>query len=230
MSEIKADRTRNLRYKRPALCSMGFEHLSAELYEIQDACADIHWFIDQGDETLINALDGDESEALEFKIAFADLEAKCDEFSGLMQDDWQWPERFPQMYDDCTVALIGNCYRIVGYDTMEEDYYGLTRYEEGLAQTEAGKRLMRLTKPQMISTIGQCFKVYTMFLDLRYQYDYLKATFDILRGENTSMLKQIKEIEAAYEAANDVGWFSWCPEVKRFDQLLAELPERAWLE
>ncbi len=68
------------------------------------------------------------------------------------------------------------------------------------------------------------------FLDLRQQYDYLKATFDILWDENTSLLKQIKEIEAAYEAADETGWYSWYAEVKRFDQLLDCLPDRAWIE
>lgn len=72
MSEIKATRTRNLRYKRPALASMGFDTMMAELEEIESACSDVHWFADQDDETLINALDGDEEEAWEFKLAFAD--------------------------------------------------------------------------------------------------------------------------------------------------------------
>lgn len=68
------------------------------------------------------------------------------------------------------------------------------------------------------------------FLDLRQQYDYLKATFDILWDENTSLLKQIKEIEAACEAANETEWYSWYAEAKRFDQLLDCLPDRAWIE
>lgn len=46
MSEIKANRTRTLRYKRPALAAMGFDVMRAELDEIEEACADIHWFID----------------------------------------------------------------------------------------------------------------------------------------------------------------------------------------
>lgn len=131
------------------------------------------------------------------------------------------------MYDDCTVALIGNRYQTIGYDVVEEDYYGLTRYEQELTQTEAGKRLMRLTKADMISAVGQCLGTLLAFLDLRQSYDYLKAIFDILRDENPSLLKQIKEIDAAYEAADKVGWYGWYPEVKRFDALLGNLPERA---
>lgn len=231
MSNIKANRTRNLRYKRPALASLGYDALRTELWDIREACADIHWFTDQDDETLLNALDGDEDEAWEFKMAFSDLEAKADRLEEIMGDYRGWNgEGMERLYNDCTVALIGNRYRTLGFDFLEEDYFALTRYEEGLAQTEAGKRLMRMTKAEMISRIGQCFGTLLAFLDLRQQYDYLKATFDILRDENTSMLKQIKEIEAAYTAADDDGWYYGSEKVKHFECLLECLPDRAWVE
>jgi len=226
----KAERARGLRYKRPALASLGYEALQSELDDIQEICGDIHWFIDQDDETLLNALDGDEDDAWEFKMAFSDLEAKADFLRDAMQEWYLWDdEEFGRTYDDCTTALIGNRYRAVGWDSEEEDYYALTSYERDLAQTEAGRRLMRLTKAQMISNIGQCFGVLLAFLDLRQQYDYLKATFDILRDENTSVLKIVKEIDAAYEAAVTAGWNDR-DAARRFDCLLAALPERVWLE
>ena len=107
----------------------------------------------------------------------------------------------------------------------------LTRYEEELAETEAGKWLMRLTKKDMISTIGQSVGTLLAFLDLRQSYDYLKATFDILRDENTSMLQQIKAIEAAYEEACCTDWWHIKKEaVERFDRLLEALPDRVWIE
>ena len=69
------------------------------------------------------------------------------------------------------------------------------------------------------------------FLDLRQSYDYLKATFDILRDENTSMLQQIKAIEAAYEEACCTDWWHIKKEaVERFDRLLEALPDRVWIE
>lgn len=227
----KEERTRSLRYKRPALASMGYEAMLEELNTIEEACTDIHWFIDQDDETLINALDGDEDQAWEFKVAFADLEAKADQLREAMRDNWGWPEPYYRMYDDCTVALIGNRYQVIGYDADEEDYLSLTRYDEELAHTEAGKRLMRMTKAEMLSTIGQCVGTLLAFLDLRQSYDYLKATFDILRDENTSLLKIVKDIEKAYEAACcDDWWHTQSDAVKRFDSLLAALPDRAWIE
>lgn len=164
-------------------------------------------------------------------MAFSDLEAKADYLERIIHDYCGWDnDSFARTYDDCTVALIGNRYKLLGWDFEEEDYFALASYDRGLAQTEAGKRLMRKTKAEMISTIGQCFGMLVAFLDLRQQYDYLKAAFEILRDENTSLLTQIKEIETAYKDADAVGWYSWYPEVKRFSQLLEYLPERTWIE
>lgn len=236
MSEIKENRTRNLRYKRPALASMGFDAMIAELDEIEEACVGVRWFADQDDEALINALDGNEEEAWEFKFAFAELEAKVNQLREAMSDNWGYPAQFYETpyyrrYDYCTVALVGNRYRTIGWDADEEDYMSLTRYEEELAETEAGKWLMRLTKKDMISTIGQSVGTLLAFLDLRQSYDYLKATFDILRDENTSMLQQIKAIEAAYEEACCTDWWHTKKEaVERFDRLLEALPDRVWIE
>lgn len=230
MSESKAERARALRYKRAALASMGFEFLRAELDDIRDACDTIHWWTDQDDETLLNALDGDDEDVWEFKLAFSHLEAKADELFEMIYELCRYEDDFGQVYDDCTVALIGNRYQTIGYDSFEEDYYALTGYEPGLAQTESGKRLMRRTKAEIISIIGQCFGILIAFLDLRQQYDYLKATFDILRDENTSMLQQVREIDAAYKALVTADRSARSEAEKKFDRLLAALPDRAWVE
>lgn len=225
----KAYRARNLRYKRAALASMGFDHIWDELGEIRETCDTIHWWTDQDDETLLNALDGDDEDVWEFKMAFSHLEALADRLFEAIYE-LRREDNFSQTYDDCTVALIGNRYLTIGYDGFEEDYYALTGYESDLAQTEAGKRLMRKTKAEIISTVGQCLGILIAFLDLRQQYDYLKAAFDILRDENTSMLQQIKAIDAAYEAMVTADWVDRPALEKSFDRLLAALPDRAWVE
>lgn len=209
---------------------MGFEFLRVELDDIRDACDTIHWWTDQDDETLLNALDGDDEDVWEFKLAFSHLEAKADELFEMIHELCRYEDDFGQVYDDCTVALIGNRYQTIGYDSFEEDYYALTGYEPGLAQTESGKRLMRRTKAEIISIIGQCFGILIAFLDLRQQYDYLKATFDILRDENTSMLQQVREIDAAYKALVTADWSARSEAEKKFDRLLSALPDRVWVE
>ena len=201
--------------------SLSFDDIYTELSTISDECSNVHYFIDD-DDSLTNALDGDEEEAFEFKMAFADLEAKCDLLYSAIQDvDYDVRSNF----DDYVVSLIGNRYKLLGYDSVEEDYFALTGYEIGLAESEAAKRVIRHTKAEMLSTIGQCMGIVLAYLDLRQSYDYLKATLDILRDENTSLLDQIQRVEQAYEDYMTDG-----TNYRSFDALLSALPDRTWIE
>ena len=121
-----SDRTRALRYKRPALASMGAQEILLELESIVEACDNIRYYIEQADsdETLLNALEGDEDEEWEFRMAFADLSAQADQLQTMLYD--QDFEDFYRDFDDATVALIGNRYNLLGYDGEEEDYFSLT--------------------------------------------------------------------------------------------------------
>lgn len=221
MVQTKEDRARELRYKRPALASMGWETMLYDLRNISEGCYDVHWYIDTDEDNLIAAFDGDEENAYEFKMAFADLEAKCEMLLNAIDEQYDIDEYF----DDCTVALIGNRYETVGFDGYQEDYYSLTSYEQELAFTEAGKRVCRWTKTDMLSKIGQCMGILLAYYDLRQSYDYLKATMDVLRGENLSLIKVIKEIEAAYERQVD----NW-GDGREFKRLCDTLPDRIWIE
>lgn len=226
----KGERSRALRYKRPALATLGFKQIMSEMEEIAEACDDIRYFIESDEETLLAALDGEEEEAYEFKMAFSSLSIKVGQLTDAIYEfggGWNsrgWPE-----FDDCIVALIGNRYRLVGYDSSEEDYYALAQYDAELAFTEAGKRLTRHTKAEILTIIGQALGVLIAFLDIRERYDYLKATFDILRNQNTSLLQQIKAVEAAYCAAEAVDFKCWRDETKEFDRLLDALPDHVWI-
>lgn len=219
--EAKQKQARNLRYKRPALASMGWETITSELSEIQSACDDVSYSMSA--DSILDAFDGDEEHAWEFQMAFADLSAKCGQLFACLYDHTELPEYF----DDCTVALIGNRYKSVGYDDYEEDYCQLTNYEQELAQTEAGKRVCRWTKKDMLTNIGQCMGITLAFYDLRQQYDYLKAELDILRGENAAVLQTIKEIEKAYDRQSDLMEWQDDPE---FEKLLRLLSDRIWIE
>ena len=58
----KSERTRALRYKRPALQTMGFDTILSELEEISCACDDVSYFLGDQD-ALLDAFDGEEEEA-----------------------------------------------------------------------------------------------------------------------------------------------------------------------
>lgn len=221
--KIKAQKARSLIYKRPALASLGYETIMQELDEISSECDEVRYAMDIS--SVIDALDGEEEAAYEFQMMFSDLSYDCEQLYEKMYDSCREEE-----FDDLTVALIGNRYDMVGYDSYETDWYSLTGYHEGLAVSEAGKRIMRHTKAEMLSLIGQAMGTLLAFLDLRQRYDYLKATMDIIRGENSAHLKLIAEIEKAYEAAVDDGTWNKGKAYRQFEELLNALPDRVWIE
>ena len=97
----KAERTRGLRYKRPALMSMGWEAMTEEIQIILDACSDVQWYIDNDDDTLLNALEGSEDEYWEFKMSFSALSSKAYELYEAVFESGLDGET----YDTCTCLL-----------------------------------------------------------------------------------------------------------------------------
>ena len=220
----KAEISRNLRYKRPALSGLSYEDITNRLEDMQEACSEIHWaFAD--DDTLVDALDGNEEEAWEFKMLFGSLEAESYQLWEQITDQFGYAVDDPERtWNDFSVALIGNRFNVIGYDGYEEDYYSLCSYEQELAATEAGKRVMRLTKAEMLSQIGQILGMILAFHNIEMKYEALKATIDVLRERNTSIITQIKAIEQAYDKAR--GEQEWSRDWKEFDRLISELPEQ----
>lgn len=216
----------NMRYKKAVLEGMNWNDINDELYEISCECDNFRYYFEDDHETLLNALDGNDEEEYEFRMLFSDLSANCDRLLRALNE-----YGVNDNFDDFFVGTAGgDNYNIMGFDVYEEDYYRLTGIDINLAQDEAGKRLMRMTKEQIINTAGRCFNVMVCFLDIRYKYDYLKAAFDILKNENTAFLSAIKDIEDAYEKISDAGWPLLSDISRKYDKMLEALPDKVWLE
>jgi hypothetical protein len=220
--EERAWKAKNLRYRRAALAMIQRDYIENELYKIQDDCSNLEWAVGD-DETLADVFDGDMDEISEFRFAFSDLSEKCERLCYNVRENC-----VTEHFDDFLVGCLGPAYSMVGYDSAEEDYYSLTRFEAELARGHSGKRLMGLTKEKLIAVAGQCIGIVICFLDVRHTYDCLKATFDLLRDERAELMKNVRTVEDAYNQwAND-------PEdrnkEKRLDDLLWRVPERAWVE
>ena len=227
--ETKRFKAKQLRYKKPIVRNLNLEYIQNDLWDIREACEDIRWYTDSedGNDSLINALDGDEDEAYEFKMAFADLCAECDRMSEDLDEDW-----IPECFDIFFVAAgAGDTYGgLLGYDTYEGDYFGLS-FEESFAEDEAKKKLKQMTKDDLIAASRQCFKVYHAYIGLRNRYDSLKAAIDILRDQNTGYQQVVKEIERLYENASRDGWsrMDYSKESQEWKQYTDALPAEAWI-
>lgn len=225
--ETKRRKARNLRYKKPIAKGLNLNDIKNFLWEISEACEEVQYYIDGDDDTLLNALDGDEDDAYEFKMMFSELSSECEQ----MQCDLE-EEYIPEYFDLFFVA-VNKGGEMLGYDTYEGDYYGLSGFDCGLANEEAVKKIKSLTKDQLIETMQCCFGIYQAYIGLTYRYDCIKAAMDILRDENTGYLKMVKQIEELYEKANEeTEGFKYCwigNTLKNFDMLLGNMPQEAWI-
>lgn len=232
--EYKAQLAKQLRFKKPALMDMDYGLMVETLQEIQDDCIDIHDMV-ADDEKLLAALDDNEEEAFEFKLAFSDIEGDCGKLIDAISEHYCYREAedAEQEYNDCTVYLVGDIFDIVGFDSYEEDYYKLADWARDYASEEAGKRLMRMTKKDMLNTIGFNMRLFLGYFELKQRYEHLKATIDIVKGSNQSLIDQLREIEKAYEAANEASdgfKNTWYKPVRDFNALLQKIPDRFWVE
>lgn len=218
---MNAERARALRYKHGALATIGYDEIVSEMDEIEDACGDVRWAMP--DESVIETLDGDEDDENGYRMDFSELSGMAERLKEQLYNIDQ------QTFDDCTVALIGNRFQMVGYDFFEEDYFSLCSYDAKLAVTESGKRLMRLTKAEMIATIGQCIGVMMSFFDIRQRFDYINAAMGVLLDHNLEILHTVRGIEEAYQAWNDDGCPPFGELYSRLHHLADCLPEKFWV-
>lgn len=60
--ETKRVKARQLRYKKPIVKDLNLESITQDLWDIQEECEGVRWYTDSddGEDSLINALDGDE--------------------------------------------------------------------------------------------------------------------------------------------------------------------------
>lgn len=199
--ETKRQKARKLRYKRPIVKDLNLMAIRGRLWDIQEECENVHWYFDTDEDTLINALDGDEDEAYEFKMMFGDLCAECDRMVMSLEQEW-----VPDCLDKFFVAIRAweSYGGILGFDSYEQDYFGIS-CTEAFAEDESKKALMRMKKDDLIAAARQCFRVYESFIALSHRYDCLKAALDILRDENTGQLQMVKQIGGAVRKSGS-GW------------------------
>lgn len=223
--ETRREKARQLRYKKPIVKNLNLWQIREELDDISCECDNVRYYWETDEDTLINALDGDEDDAQEFKVMFADLCAECDQ----MREDLD-NEYIPECFDVVFVAAGAgeNSGGYLGWDSYEQDYFGIDCTDEFI-KSEGAAQLKRMTKDQIIECVAACLKIYQAYIGIRYRYDSLKAAFDILRDQNGAHLEMVKQIGELYEKAETNRFYEWDDQTKLFNQMLAALPVEAWL-
>ena len=216
----KAEIAQAVRWKLPSLNRLGYREMWRELESIQDTLYEMHYFIEEGDETFMNAMDGEEDEEREFRMMFSELEGEAEDIREMFSsfDNGVFPllmtvseqselyEDEPEyttcrLYDDCTVALIGRGFNfgMNGFDVYEMDAFGLDDGSAEYAAKQAQKRLLRLTKEKLVDTVGQAVSIMLRFQEFFVHYQILTQTFEQIRGANLSTLQVMRDIDTTYE-------------------------------
>lgn len=227
--DLKQQKAKNLRYKKPLMRDMSLDAIRTGIWEMQDVITDVQWFVE--DETnLVNALDGDEDEAWAFRFAFSDLAAEVERFESDLEECWV-PECFDELFPAaCRPNSFGG---MIGFDEYEQDYYRLDAWEIDAAQRESEKRICRMTKKEIVEAVGQCLQIYASYTALRYRYDCLEASLEIIRGQNLEHLKLMKAIDEQYVIAErETDGFRWKhnAELYKLDDMLNQIPQEYWVQ
>ena len=118
----KAEQCRNLMYKRSMLAELNYFSIQEYLNDMQEMCSNIHYAFDD-DETLINAFDGNEDEAHEFKFSFSDLEYEAEHLCEKFYEMYGYSDDPEREFNDMTVSLIGKYFQLLGFDSYRDDYF-----------------------------------------------------------------------------------------------------------
>lgn len=225
--ETKRNKAKQLRFRKPIAKNLNLDFIKQDLYDIQEACEEVHWYTDSddGSDSLINALDGNEDEAYEFKMAFADLCAECNRMREDLEEEW-----VPECFDIFFVAASNDNDEMLGWDSYEHDYYGIG-YSDNILRENAGIKLKKMTKGDLIEASMQCMKVYQAYIGLRNRYDSLKNAIDVLKDQNTGHLQVVREIERMYDQASENRFTrdDWSKESLEWKQYTDALPQEAWI-
>lgn len=145
--------------------------------------------------------------------------------NNLLEVIYEW-ENFDldEHWDDMAVTLLGYQQHVLGYDSVETDYYAMAGiYDEDFAIEEAEKRIMQLTKKEMVQTFRKVLVILTTFFDLKASHDCLTSIVDELDFKGAILAAKNDKINSLYEDLTGTPGDD-------FDEIIANLPQRMWIE
>lgn len=219
----RVEKAKNLRYKKAIAIGMNLDDIHQWISDTYEALDDVT-YVTQNDQMFLDAFDGDEEEAFEFRMAFQSLAADIDRFASDLYEAW-----IPDCFNDffCSVSGAGEEY--AGYDIVEQDYFSLNTYEAIAGQDEAQKRLERLTKKDLIEAAQRCYQVAVAYLGLRSRFEDLRVAVDIIRAQNDGLTSGIKAIEDLYDQWSRADYMEKTSIGYKMDSIADQMPDEVWL-
>lgn len=130
------------------------------------------------------------------------------------------------IWNALSVALLGRQEQILGFDPVQDDYIAMCdpdNWENIKAVDEAERKCKRMTKAELLKTFKQILTTLTLFYDVKSAHDCLAAVVTELEEKGALLERKNDEINRLYK---DLTGSS----EKEFDRLIANLPQRMWVE
>lgn len=125
----------------------------------------------------------------EIAAGATDLNEAIDSWRGMMDGAW----------DDLTVGMLGDTQHVLGFDTVERDYYRMTEpYMEDWAQDEACKRVEHWTKREMMGNFKFVLSTIVSYLDLKAASDTMLAVVAELDYRGAMLEEKTNRIDQLY--------------------------------
>lgn len=197
-------------WKKSMLDGLDLGSIQNELYDMSEN-GDFYGYDDRDEGSYY-----DEFRELFNEIAAGatDLNEAIDSWRGMMDGAW----------DDMTVGMLGETQRVLGFDTVERDYYRMTEpYMEDWAQDEACKRVEHWTKREMMGNFKFVLSTLVSYLDLKAASDTMLAVVAELDYRGAMLEEKTNRIDQIY---SDITGKS----AEQFEKELENLPQRMWVE
>lgn len=202
-------------WKKSMLQSLDLSSIMDYLYEISDN-GDMYGYEREED--------GESGYYQEYKELFDDLAGGASALlDALNEYDGYGGDSVKDIWDEMTVALLGQTQRVLGFDAVEQDYFGMIDCQENWAVEEAEKKLERFTKSDLIKYFRKVLVILVSFMDIKAAHDCLTSIVTELDEKGALLERKNKQIDQIY--SDLTGKSS-----EQFDALVANLPQRMWVE
>lgn len=167
--------------------------------------------------------DGESGYYQEYKELFDDLAGDASNLLDALNESVEVCTSVKDIWDEMTVALLGQTQRVLGFDAVEQDYFGMLNYEEDFAVEEAEKKLERFTKQDLIRCFRAVLVILVSFFDIKAAHDCLTSIVTELDEKGALLERKNEQIDQIYgDLTGKKG--------EQFDELVANLPQRMWVE
>lgn len=157
----------------------------------------------------------------EFRELFNEIAAGATDLNEAIDE---WRDTMDGAWDDLTVGMLGDTQRVLGFDTVERDYYRMTEpYMEGWAQDEACKRVEHWTKREMMGNFKFVLSTLVSYMDLKAASDTMLAVVSELDYRGAMLEEKTNRIDQIYTDITGKA-------AEAFEDELKNIPGRMWVE